>query len=66
MHGERGYTLEAAIPWKAMGKKKPPLNQRMAATLEITDRRGDKIITERIPDARHDESWTWLEFRLAK
>lgn len=58
------YVLEAAIPWKVLAKEKAPAGQRMAATIEVNDRRGNAFKSEAIPDAKHDQSWTWIEFRL--
>lgn len=58
------YVIEAAIPWGVLGKESTPLQQRMAMAIEVDDKRGDSFKTETIPDARHDQSWTWMEFRL--
>ncbi len=63
---DEGYVMEAAIPWRVLGKASAPENQRMAATIEVNDRRGNSFKSESIPDARHDQSWTWLEFRLGE
>ena len=62
---EQSYTVEAAIPWSALGKSEPPVGQRMAATVEIENVGEDATTTERIPDAQRNESWTYMEFRLA-
>lgn len=58
------YIIEAAIPWQALGKTGAPAGQRMAAGIEVQDRRNNGFVSESIPDVRHDESWTWMEFRL--
>ena len=63
--GEQSYTVEAAIPWSALGKSEPPVGQRMAATVEIENVGEDATTTERIPDAQRNASWTYMEFRLA-
>ena len=63
--GEQSYTVEAAIPWSALGKSEPPVGQRMAATVEIENVGEDATTTERMPDAQRNESWTYMEFRLA-
>lgn len=62
--GNDCYVVEAAIPWSLLGKGEAPVNRRMAVGLEVADRRGDILVSESIPDVRHDESWTWVEFRL--
>ena len=58
------YVIEAAIPWIDLGKKVPLVNERMAATIEMQDRQTTTIQTERIPDAKLNAPWTWMEFRL--
>lgn len=58
------YIIEAAIPWQALGKTGAPAGQRMAAGIEVQDRCNNGFVSESIPDVRHDESWTWMEFRL--
>lgn len=58
------YVIEAAIPWSVMDKEGAPVGQRMAVGVEVNDRRGNSFKSESIPDVRHDESWTWVEFRL--
>lgn len=58
------YVLEAAIPWSLLGKDSAPERERMAVGIEIYDRRGNSFKSESIPDVLHDESWTWIEFRL--
>lgn len=58
------YIIEAAIPWQALGKTGAPVGQRMAAGIEVQDRCNNGFVSESIPDVRHDESWTWMEFRL--
>lgn len=60
------YVVEAAVPWRLLGKKRAPRDQRLAVAVEVTDRRGETVITETLPDARHNESWTWLPLRLSK
>lgn len=61
---EDHYIIEAAIPWQALGKTGAPAGQRMAAGIEVQDRCNNGFVSESIPDVRHDESWTWMEFRL--
>ena len=58
------YVVEAAIPWSALGLAGAPTDSLLAATIEMQDRRENTTLTERIPDARLDESWTWMDFRL--
>ena len=58
------YSLEAAIPWTTLGVQSAPIGRRMAATLELQDNRGEEVVTERMPDALTDASWTWMELRL--
>lgn len=58
------YVIEAAIPWTALGKEAPPVGERLAATIEVQDRRETTLVTERIHDCKLDQSWTWMEFRL--
>jgi hypothetical protein len=58
------YVVEAAIPWSSLGFATPPKDKRMAVSIETQDRRSNTMVTERIPDARLDESWTWMEFHL--
>ena len=58
------YIIEAAIPWRVLGKEKAPLGQRMAMAIEVTDRSTSTYKTETMPDAKKDQSWTWMEFRL--
>ncbi len=58
------YLIEAAIPWKLLGKKQAPLNKRMAIAIEIVDKTPTTMLTETIADVDNEASWTWLEFRL--
>jgi hypothetical protein len=58
------YVIESAIPWSALGLAEAPTDRRMAAAIEMQDRRENTMLTERIPDVRLDESWSWMEFRL--
>ncbi len=58
------YVMEAAIPWSFFGKETAPEKERMAVGIEVTDRRGNSFKSESIPDVKHDQSWTWVEFRL--
>ena len=58
------YNIEAAIPWHLLGKTTPPVDNRMAITVEIVNKEQLKLTTERIPDTYNYASWTWLEFQL--
>lgn len=59
------YVVEAAVPWSCLGQTAPPAGRRMALAVEAQDRQENTVVTECIPDARQEESWTWMEFRLA-
>ena len=58
------YNLEAAIPWRLIGKASPPVESRMAIAVEVANKEQYTLTTERIPDVNNNASWTWLEFRL--
>jgi len=58
------YIIEASIPWQVLGKEKAPIGQRMAMAIEVTDRTTSTYKTETMPDAKKEQSWTWMEFRL--
>lgn len=63
--GRTFYTVEVALPWSSLGKSSTPVGQRMAASIEMTDNRGDSVVlTEKIPDAGNTAPWTWMELRL--
>jgi len=58
------YNLEAAIPWRLLGKSNPPVESRMAIAVEIVNKEQYTLTTEKIADVNTNASWTWLEFRL--
>jgi hypothetical protein len=58
------YNIEAAIPWRLIGKTAPPVESRMAIAVEIVNKEQYTLTTEKIPDVNNSASWTWLEFRL--
>jgi hypothetical protein len=58
------YIIEAAIPWRLIGKADPPVESRMAIAVEIVNKEQYRLTTEKIPDVNNSASWTWLEFRL--
>ena len=58
------YNLEAAIPWRLIGKALPPIESRMAIAIEVANKEQYTLTTEKIPDVNNNASWTWLEFRL--
>ena len=58
------YVVETAIPWRDLGKMTPPVLQRMAATIELQDRRSNTMLTDKMPDANRNQSCTWMEFQL--
>ena len=60
----RFYTIEAAIPWKALGHEAPPQQQRMGMAIEVQDRREGKTLVETMPDVKRGQSWTYMTFRL--
>lgn len=60
------YIVEAAIPWATLGCDFPPVNVKMRASIEVQDRTSSSLLTEKIPDATIDASWTWMELRLGE
>lgn len=65
---KRVYTIEAAIPWKALGYDKAPEGHLMRANIIMHDNRtgGNEVIYSMLPDARRNASWTWMDFALLK
>ncbi|MFV0391787.1 MAG: sugar-binding protein [Paludibacteraceae bacterium] len=59
------YNIEVAIPWSLLGKSTPPIDNRMAITIENVDKQQYTLKTTQIADVDNDASWTWLEFNLA-
>jgi hypothetical protein len=62
----RAYVVEAAIPWKDLGYDKAPKGQILRANVEMQNCTAgtSSIISETIPDAQRNASWTWMELYL--
>lgn len=61
----RFYTVEAAIPWSSLGFKKVPVESSMRVNVMLQDNQGNNnIVTDMMPDAKRDASWTWMSFSL--
>jgi hypothetical protein len=61
-----GYKMEAAIPWKVLGMTAMPMDKRMGMGIEIQDVDSTTMLTERMPDLKKEQSWTWMNFYLDK
>ena len=58
------YIIEAAIPWNAIGIA-PTNGKLMRANVMLQDYRNDSsFVTEMLPDAKRDASWSWMDFTL--
>ena len=63
-NGSYSYTIEAAIPWSVLGKDTVPLDERMAAAVEVISVTGTTVQAETIPDVNSSRSRTYIELRL--
>ena len=60
------YIIEAAIPWNIIGVA-PTNGKLMRANVMLQDYRNDgSFVTEMLPDAKRDASWSWMDFTLLK
>ena len=60
------YIVEVAIPWSSLTLTEPPIDRRLAFTLECTDNRSGTAYTETIPDANQMRPYTWMEMQLGE
>ncbi len=58
------YTIEMAIPWKDMGTDGPVFGNKMSLCLEVNNKIGSEVKTERISDTRSSEPWTWMPLHI--
>ncbi len=58
------YTIEAAIPWSALGLESAPIDTEMRVNLEMVNRSDASIKKEALPETDNKASWTWFAFNL--
>ena len=58
------YVVEVAIPWTALGWDKAPVGERLATAVTVNDYNGTNYVTEKMPDVKPDQSWTYMTLRL--
>jgi len=65
---DRYYIVEAAIPWERLGfsKETRPNGTHMRVNVMLQNRSTDNATLnyEMLPDAKRDESWSWMDFYL--
>ena len=65
---DRYYIVEAAIPWERLGfsKETRPNGTHMRVNVMLQNRStSDATLNyEMLPDAKRDESWSWMDFYL--
>jgi len=57
------YIMELAIPWADMQLPGPPSND-LLVNIALYDATQESFMTETIPDARAQETWTWMPLHL--
>lgn len=58
------YAVEMAIPWKELGVSGPVYGNDMSLYLEVNNSDGTNVKTEKIPDTKPLEPWTWMPLHL--
>ena len=58
------YTIEAAIPWTALGHTSAPVDNNMRINIEVVNRHEADIETEILPETVTKSSYTWFAFKL--
>lgn len=65
---QRYYIVEAAIPWSALGFAKADVpngtHMRVNVMLQNRGTADATPVYEMLPDAKRDESWSWMDFYL--
>lgn len=64
----RYYIVEAAIPWSSLGFTKADIlsgsHMRVNVMLQNRGKDDASLSYEMLPDAKRDESWSWMDFYL--
>lgn len=58
------YAVEMAIPWNELGVNGPVYGNEMSLYLEVNNSDGTNVKTEKIPDTKPLEPWTWMPLHL--